>query len=93
MYRRFFAVVIASMLLVGGLFAEEFRGIFIKFDGTATIEVDGKEMTYKISDRNVKTRKGEVPLSDLVKKLKVGDEVWFHQGDGSVIVRIGKIRK
>jgi formylglycine-generating enzyme required for sulfatase activity len=45
MFRKFFAVVIAAMLVVGGLFAEEIKGVFKKFeDGKVTIvDADGEE--------------------------------------------------
>jgi hypothetical protein len=52
MFRKFFAVAVAVTLIGGGLFAEEIKGVFKKFeDNTLTITVpdkDGKEKTFKI---------------------------------------------
>ena len=63
MYRKFFAAMAAVTLVVGGLFAEEIKGVFKKFeDGKVTIEADGKEKAYKVNaDAKVKARakKGE----------------------------------
>jgi len=68
MFRKFLAVAIAATLVCGGLFAEEIKGVFSKFeDNTLTIKVpdkDGKEKTFKIP-ADLKTK----------RKGKGGDEV------------------
>lgn len=84
MYRRFIAVVIAAMLVCGGLLAEEIKGVFKKFeDNKVTVDVDGKEKTYKVDpDAKIK-RKGkdgnetEVELTKMLssKFLKDGTKL------------------
>ena len=55
MFRKFFAICAAAMLVAGGLFAEPISGVFKKVDGSkVTIEVDGKATDYKIADVKVK---------------------------------------
>ena len=48
MFRKFFAAVVALTLVVGGLFADDIKGVFKKFeDGKVTVAVDGKEKITK----------------------------------------------
>jgi hypothetical protein len=44
------AVMITGLFCVGGLFAEEIKGVFKKFeDGKLTVDVNDEEKTYKVS--------------------------------------------
>jgi hypothetical protein len=94
MFRRFLAALLATALVVGGLFAEDVKGVFKKFeDGKATVEVDGKAMTYKVSpDAKIKTKKGEFLLVDVMKKLEDGQKGTFTVEDG-VITKVAKEKK
>jgi hypothetical protein len=88
MFRKFFAVVIASMLVVGGLFAEEVKGVFKKFaDGKVTVEVDGKATDYKVStDAKVKVGKDnkEMLLTEIFGKWKEDTKGTFTVEKGEV---------
>jgi hypothetical protein len=80
MFRKFFAVAIAATLVAGGLFAEEIKGVFEKFeDNTLTLKVpdkDGKEQKFKIPVDLKTKRKAkdgtetEVLVSDSLAKAK-----------------------
>jgi hypothetical protein len=61
MFRKFVAVVAALMLVGGGLFADEIKGVFKKFeDGKLTfLDADGKEKTYKVDPDAKFKRKGK----------------------------------
>jgi hypothetical protein len=87
MYRKCFATVVAALLAVGGLFAEDIKGIFKKFeDGKVTITVDEKDVDYKVSpDAKQKYKKEEVLVVDVIKKLKAGDKGTYTVEDGSVV--------
>ena len=53
MFRKFFAAVVASMLVVGGLFADEITGVFKKYDDgklTATVKVKEKDKDNKLQE-------------------------------------------
>jgi hypothetical protein len=73
MFCRFLATIVAVMLCVGGLFAEEIKGVFKKFeDGKLTIAVDDAEKTYKVSPDakfKRKTADGSEKEFDLTKAL------------------------
>ena len=82
MFRKCFAAIIASMLVAGGLFAEDIKAVFKKFeDGKVTVTVDDKEKTYKVDpDASIKfkTKGGdekEVKLVDSFKRYKEGTKV------------------
>lgn len=81
MFRKFFAAFVALTLVVGGLFADDVMGIFKKFeDGKVTIDVDGKEKTYKVNaDAKVKVGKDqkEVLLTEAFKNWKDGQKATF----------------
>ena len=79
MFRKFFAAVVASMLVVGGLFADEIKGVFKKYDdGKVTISVDEKEKTYKVDkDAKVKVKKDDVLLTEALSKWKEGQKATF----------------
>jgi len=61
MLRKFFAAVVASMLVVGGLFADDVKAIFKSYeDGKLVVEVDGKEKTYKTGEKfKTKAKSGD----------------------------------
>jgi hypothetical protein len=82
MLRKCFAAVIALMLAVGGLFAEDIKGIFKKFeDGKVTITVDEKDKTYTVSkDAKQKLKKKdteETLVTEILGKWKEGDKGTF----------------
>jgi hypothetical protein len=84
MIRKFFAALVALTLVVGGLFAEDIKGVFKKFeDGKVTIDVDGKEKTYKVDENATMKIKGkdgtekEVKLVDSLKRAKDGSKGTF----------------
>jgi len=91
MIRKFAAALVALVIAVGAVFAEEIKGTFVKFaDGTLTIKVDDKDKEYKIpSDLKLK-RKGkdgtetEVSASDVLSKAKEGRGVVVTVDDGKV---------
>jgi hypothetical protein len=77
MFRKFFAAVIAMMLVVGGLFADEISALFKKYDdGKITVEVDGKEKTYTVDKAAVYKGKAEIPVAEWAKtKAKDGAKI------------------
>jgi hypothetical protein len=79
MFRKFLAVLVALMFVVGGLFADEIKGVFKKIDGgKVTIEVDGTAKDYKVSsDAKVKIKDQEVSLTDALGKWKDGQKGTF----------------
>ena len=90
MLRKFFAVVVALMLAVGGLFAAEIKGIFKKYDAdkaTVTITVDDKDTEYKVDKTaKVKNKKSgdETLLTDVFGKWKEGQKATLTVEDGVV---------
>jgi hypothetical protein len=58
MIRKFAAALMALVIAVGAVFADEVKGAFVKFaDGKLTIKVDDKEKEYTIpSDLKVKRK-------------------------------------
>ena len=49
MVRKFAAALVAVVIAAGSIFAEEVKGVFVKFaDGKLTLKVDDKEKDYKI---------------------------------------------
>jgi hypothetical protein len=80
MFRKLLAVAVALMLVVGGLYAEDIKGEFVKVDGgKVTIKHDGKETSHKIADVKVKVGKDakEVALSEALGKWKEGQKGTF----------------
>jgi len=81
MVRQLIALVVAAALTAGGLFADEIKGVFKKYeDGMVTITVDDKAKTYKF-DQIAKVKfkfKGEekeVPLVKMMERMKDGRTV------------------
>jgi hypothetical protein len=84
MFRKFFAAAVALMLVVGGLFADEIKGVFKKLDGgKVTIEVDGKATDYKVADVKVGKDKDK-SLSDVLGKWKEGQKGTFTVEKGEL---------
>jgi ribosomal protein L21E len=91
MFRKCFAAVVALMLVAGGLFAEEIKAVFKKFEeGKVTVTVDEKEKTYKVDpDATVKfkTKGGEekeFKVVDSFRRYKEGDKVTLTVKDDVV---------
>jgi len=83
MVRKFAAALVAMVIAFGAVFAEEVKGVFVKFaDGTLTIKVDDKDKDYKIpadlkiKRKNFKTGEDEEVLAteafDKMNKSKFG---------------------
>ena len=99
MVRKFAAALVAVVIAVGSIFAEEVKGTFVKFaDGKLTIKVDDKEKEYKIpADLKIK-RKGkdgtetEVVVTDMLGKAKEGT-AYVLTVDGEKVTDIKRDRK
>ena len=91
MIRKFAAALLALVIAVGAVFAEEIKGTFVKFaDGTLTLKVDDKEHEYKVpADLKIK-RKGkdgterEINVSDALSKTKEGAKL-IVEVDGKTV--------
>ena len=93
MYRKFLAALVALVIGVGAIFAEEISAVFVKYaDGKLTVKVDDKEKDYKVAKDAVYKGKKEVPFADWAKerakegaKLTINvekDEVTWAKGAG-----------
>jgi hypothetical protein len=98
MLRKFAAALVAVVIATGSIFAEEVKGVFVKFaDGKLTLKVDDKEKDYKIpADLKVK-RKGkdgtetEMTASEALGKAKEGREITLTvDGDKVTNVKMGR---
>ena len=74
MVRKFAAALVALVLAVGSIFADEFKGVFVKFaDGKLTLKGDdGKEKEFKIPEdlkTKRKTKGGEEKEFEVTKML------------------------
>jgi hypothetical protein len=93
MVRKFAAALVAIVIATGSIFAEEVKGVFVKFaDGKLTLKVDDKEKEYKIpSDLKVKYKvKGEEKealASERLGRAKEGAEVTLTV-DGSKVTDV-----
>ena len=79
MVRKFAAALVAVVIAVGSVFADEVKGAFVKFaDGTLTLKVDDKEKEYKIpSDLKIKFKgkdgeEKEVSASESLERMNKG---------------------
>ncbi len=97
MFRKFVAVVAATLMAIGGLCAEDLKGVFKKYEnGTATVEVDGKLKEYKVVrvEAKIKYKKSEIPLTDVFKNIKEGAKGTFSVENGVIVkVQAGKGHK
>ena len=78
MFRKFAVAVLAIVIAVGSGFAEEVKGVFVKFaDGKLTVKVDDKEKEYTVP-------------ADLKIKFKIkGEEKEFEASKGLARVKEG----
>ncbi|HEX3150180.1 MAG TPA: hypothetical protein VHR66_19035 [Gemmataceae bacterium] len=99
MVRKFAAALVAVVIAVGAVFADEVKGAFVKFaDGTLTLKVGDANKDYKIpTDLKVKykDRKSgedkEVLASERLGKVKEGREVTLKvEGEKVTDVQLGK---
>jgi hypothetical protein len=83
MVRKFAAALVALVIAVGSVFADEIKGTFVKFaDGTLTIKTeDGKDKEFKIpDDLKVKRKFGkdgeekEIVVADMLKSKFVNEK-------------------
>jgi len=74
MFRKCVAAFAALVICVGAIFAEEIKGVFVKFeDGKVTVKVDDKDKTYEVDkDATFKGKEKEFKLTDLFEKMKEG---------------------
>jgi ketosteroid isomerase-like protein len=73
MIRKCAAALVALVIAVGSIFADEVKGVFVKFaDGTLTLKVDDKDKEFKIpADLKVKRKfKGEEKEFEVTKMLE-----------------------
>ena len=81
MFRKFAVAALAVVIAVGTGFAEEIKGVFVKFaDGKLTVKVDDKDKEFKVpADLKIKTKvKGEekeISAADRLSKLKDGTKL------------------
>lgn len=82
MVRKFAAALVALVLAVGAVFADEVKAVFVKFaDGKLTVKVDDKEKEYKVpADTKIKRKnkqgeEEEVLLKDSFGRRKEGDKL------------------
>jgi hypothetical protein len=100
MVRKFAAALVAIVIATGSIFAEEVKGVFVKFaDGKLTLKVDDKEKEYKIpADLKVKYKvKGEEKealASERLGRAKEGAEVTLTvDGDKVTDVQVKRGKK
>jgi len=93
MFRKFFAAIVATMLVVGGLFADEIAAVFKKFDdGKITVEIDGKEKTFKVDEKAVYKGKKDVPVAEWAKSKKAADAKITLTVEKDVVTSITKTK-
>ena len=82
MIRKFATALVALVITMGAVFAEEVKAKFVKFaDGKLTVKVDDKEKEYKVPDDlkvKFKTKDGETKefeASRMFSKMKEGTPI------------------
>jgi hypothetical protein len=97
MIRKFAAALVALVIAVGAVFADDIKGTFVKFaDGKLTLKVADKDKDYKIpADLKVKYKqKGEEKealASERLGKAKEGQDVTLTvDGDKVTDVKLGR---
>lgn len=96
MIRKFAAALVALVIAVGAVFADDIKGTFVKFaDGTLTLKVDDKEKEFKIpSDLKLKRKDTEVNASEVLSKVKEGRGVTVTvDGDKVTNVKLERGKK
>jgi hypothetical protein len=91
MVRKFAAALVALVIAVGSVFAEEIKGTFVKFaDGKLTLKTDdGKEKDIKVPADLKQKRKGkdgtetEYVVADMLGKVKEGTKLTVDHTDGT----------
>jgi hypothetical protein len=91
MIRKFAAALVALVIAVGAVFAEEVKGVFVKFaDGKLTLKVDDKEKEYKVpADAKMKYKdkngdEKEALISERLGKVKEGAKLIVEEEGGTV---------
>ena len=96
MYRKFLAALVALVIGVGAIFAEEIQAVFVKYaDGKLTVKVDDKEKDYKVDEKaTTKTKDGEVPLTKALEsgRFKEGTKMKLTV-EKDVVTKIERERK
>lgn len=87
MIRKFAAALVALVIAVGSIFADEVKGVFVKFaDGTLTLKVDDKDKEFKIpSDLKIK-RKGKDGTEREIEATKMLEGKFMKEGVTKLIV-------
>ena len=78
MFRKFAVALVAVVIAVGSGFAEEVKGVFVKFaDGKLTVKVEDKEKEFKVpADLKRKGKDGKEELvSESLAKVKEGSKL------------------
>jgi len=82
MVRKFAAALVAIVIAVGAVFADEVKGTFVKFaDGKLTVKVDDKDKDFtipadlKVKRKNKDGNEEDVLLSERMGKFKEGSKV------------------
>lgn len=72
MYRKFLAALVALVIGVGALFAEEITAVFVKYDsGKVTVKVKDKEKEYTVDEKaTMKVLNKEFNLREWFEKTK-----------------------
>ncbi|HVK12993.1 MAG TPA: hypothetical protein VM597_29840 [Gemmataceae bacterium] len=90
MVRKFAAALVALVIAVGSVFAEEIKGTFVKFaDGKLTLKTDAGEKEVKVPADLKQKRKGkdgeekEYVVADMLGKLKEGTKLTVDHKDGT----------
>ncbi len=91
MVRKLVASVVAMLLVVGGLFAEEIKGVFKKYeDGKVTVDVDGKDMTYKVDPEAKIKRKGKDGVEKEFELTKMFSAPFIKSGETKMTLTVEK---
>jgi hypothetical protein len=92
MVRKFAAALVAMVIAVGAVFAEEVRGTFVKYaDGVLTIKVDDKDKDYKIpADLKVKRKFGKDGEEKEIVVREMLQSKFMKEGTKMVVVTEGE---
>ena len=77
MFRSILAVLVAMVLTVGSVFADEIKAVFVKYDGgKVTVKVEDKEKTFAVDEKaTVKTKAGDKALTEVLAKVKADTKI------------------
>jgi Rieske Fe-S protein len=81
MMRKFAAALLAMVIAVGAVFAEEIKGTFVKFaDGKLTVKVDDKDKEYKVpadlkQTIKIKGEDKEIEVTKMLGRMKEGTKL------------------